>query len=515
MWGVLVGALLLAEGFGAGATGGRGGSVIKVTTLDATGPGSLQEALDTAGPRIVVFDVSGVIEADVITIPHGDLTIAGESAPGAGITIAGQLQAAYQFGTDNIILRHIRVRLTDFAGSGEQGDALQMSRCANVLLDHVSVSFGIDETVDLYEAQNVTVQWSTIESAATMGHPEGMHNYGLINGPDGGRISVHHNLFAHNQNRNPALATGPAEVRNNVVYNVRHAFVHHNPAAGPFSIVGNYFKAGGDDDLFPFFFDDENGGAAADLAYFLEANYIEDPGVFEGNVDDPWQKMVHPSFEFLGLDETYRADTDFDFGHTVTTTPPLDAYDEVLACAGAFPRDAVTLRSVQDTMDGTGMWGANAPADLLEGLMPGTPEPDGDGDGMPDAWEEANDLDPADGTDHGTDVGGGLTAIEAYLQERADELVGSDCAGSDGGSDTGDDGGSSEAEAGDGEASDGEAGGESQGGSADSTSTSGASTGAGTGASEADGGDDGCGCRHVGGSSGVLLLFLGLLRRRR
>lgn len=521
-----------AQGYGAAATGGRGGAVIKVTTLEATGPGSLQEALDTKGPRTIVFDVSGVIAADQIEIPHGDVTIAGQTAPGAGITIDGQLVAAYEFGTDNIVIQHVRVRLTNPSGPGEQMDALQLSRCATVMLDHVSVSFGVDETIDFYEASDVTLQWSTVEQAATEGHPEGEHNYGLIQGPDGARGSYHHNLFAHNQNRNPALATGPSEVRNNVVYNVRHAFVHHNPADGHFSIVGNWFKAGGDDTLFPFFFDDENGGASETLQYYLAGNYIEDPGVYEGLVDNPWAEQVHPTFEDLGLDESYRVDADWDFAgdgyEPIAEDDAATAYDRVLACAGAWPRDAVTLRSLQDTMDGTGSWGAMVPGDLLEGLTPGTPEPDGDGDGMPDAWERGAGLDPADGSDHATMQPSGYTAIETYLAERSDEIMDPACAVGPGGGDesgSGDSGDDATASGNDGTASGND--GTATGGSASASGGSNGEGGTGSagnttmgvdtdGAASEGGGDTGCGCRSAPSHAPWLaVIVFAAIRRRR
>ncbi|MCA9556533.1 MAG: pectate lyase precursor, partial [Myxococcales bacterium] len=298
-----------ARGFGAGATGGRGGQVIKVTTLDATGPGSLQEALNQTGARIIVFDVSGVIEGD-ITIENGDVTIAGQTAPGGGITIAGRLFGRYDTSVGNIIVRHLRVRPTYGGGPGEQFDGAQLSRNRNVILDHLSVSWGVDETIDLYEANDVTVQFTTIEEGATMGHPEGEHNYGLINGPDGHRLTLQHNLFIHQKNRNPAVANGPAEIVNNVAYNVRHGFVHHNPASGPFNIVGNAYLRGPDDDLFPFYFDDENNFTAGDLSYYLADNYIDDPGVFTGTVDNPWSTPFdHPSFEYLAAPESLRSDT--------------------------------------------------------------------------------------------------------------------------------------------------------------------------------------------------------------
>jgi len=154
----LVAALSLAP-----AAGGRGGAVIKVTTLAESGPGSLAEALALPGPRIIVFAVSGIIDlgdpntddvfdesdsSNVLVIAEGDVTIAGESAPGAGITIRGRLYATYDEGVGNIIVRHLRVRPPAWPGAGdggEQYDALRFSVNSQVLVDHVSVSGGVDE----------------------------------------------------------------------------------------------------------------------------------------------------------------------------------------------------------------------------------------------------------------------------------------------------------------------------------------------------------------------------------
>src|SRR5690606_20513761 len=136
-----------------------------VTTLAADGPGSLAAALATEGPRIIVFAVSGVIEADLLEIPHGDLTIAGQSAPGAGITIAGRLYGAYDQNVQNIVIRHLRVIPGPAVGPGAQFDAIQLSRNSRVILDHVTVANGVDETVDMYEARDLTVQWSAIAFA--------------------------------------------------------------------------------------------------------------------------------------------------------------------------------------------------------------------------------------------------------------------------------------------------------------------------------------------------------------
>ncbi len=415
-----------AAGFGANATGGRGGAVLKVTSVGASGPGSLQEALNRPGPRIIVFAVSGVIDADVIEIPHGDLTIAGQTAPGGGITIRGRLNAGD--GTvDNVIIRHIRVRPAYDGSDGQRFDAIQLGRSGNVILDHISASFAVDETIDLFAAHDVTVQWSTIESSAMVGHPEGAHNFGLINGPDGGRISVLLNLFAHHRNRCPALATGPADVRNNVIYNVQNGFVHHNPAKGQFNIVGNYFKVGPSSPLTPYYFDDENDTANPGLGYFLWGNWLDGTRskCRDGAMDNPWRDCTIG----VGRGQEFRSKKEFNFARdTSLYRPPAtlaadDAYATVLAHAGAFPRDVIAQRSVQDVRGGGGGWGDRIPTDLMEGLIPVSAPADTDGDGIPDAWEAARGLDQRNGKDSVALQSSGYTAIEEYVNELANSLV--------------------------------------------------------------------------------------------
>lgn len=413
-----------ATGFGAMATGGRGGRVIKVTNLNASGPGSLQEALSARGARIIVFGVSGVIEPDdYFEIGSGDVTIAGQTAPGGGITLKGRLFASYDDRVGNFIIRHIRVRPEYDGSEGSQFDSIQFSRNHTIILDHVSVGFGIDETMDLYSAKNVTVQWSTIESPTPEpSHEGGDHHYGLINGPDGQYIAVHHNLFAHSNNRNPAIANGPADVLNNVMYDVRIGFVHHNPASGQFRIVGNYFKDGPNATLIPFYFDD---GASNDLKYYVADNWVQGRSeCSEGKLDNPWQQCNNSQDH----GESYRSTTDFDFtqvnGYRATSvTSPQQAYTDIVAKVGAFPRDVVTRTTISNLEAGTGVWGMPLPSDLMEGLTPTTPPTDADNDGMADEWERAHGLDPADGADHTTVMESGYTAIEEYINELAERLI--------------------------------------------------------------------------------------------
>lgn len=406
------------------ASGGRGGQVIKVTTLADSGPGSFREAITTAGPRIIVFAVSGVIESDeVFEIYTGDVTIAGQTAPGGGITIKGRLFGGYDDSVGNMIVRHVRVRPEYDGGEGSQFDAVQFSRNHTLVFDHVSVGFGIDETIDLYSAHNITVQWSTIEDPGTEGHEEGEHNYGMINGPEGQYIAVHHNLFAHAKNRNPAIANGPADILNNVMYDVGVGFVHHNPAGGQFRLIGNFFKDGPSADLVPFYFDDY---ALDGLGYYVADNWVEgdETECSAGELDNPWQQCEN----YQDHDESYRSDTDFDFseedGYRATpVTGAQQAYQDILDKVGAFPRDVVTRRSIEDLQNGTGSWGLPLPSDLMEGLTPTQPPADEDNDGMADSWEMSHGLNPEDGDDHTTVMESGYTAIEEYINELAERLI--------------------------------------------------------------------------------------------
>ncbi|WP_437950499.1 pectate lyase precursor [Sorangium sp. So ce296] len=321
----------------------------------------------------------------------------------------------------------MRVRPVHNGSAGEQFDGAQFSLNSKLILDHVSIAWGVDETLDLYEADDVTVQWSTIESSATTGHPEGVHNYGLINGPDGHRITLHHNLFAHHKARCPAVANGPADIRNNVAYNVRHGFVHHNRASGQFNIVGNAYIKGPSDQLIPFYFD---GSAGAGLKYFLADNFIDDPGKFTGVVDNPWQKpYLHPSFSRLNKPESYRASSQFNFARDVpgyipvTTHRAEDAYRLVLAQAGALPHDVVTKGVLRNIERRDGAWGARYVNNLMEGLTPGTAPADADRDGMADAWERAHGLSSSNANDHSRVMPSGYTAIEEYINELAAALI--------------------------------------------------------------------------------------------
>src|SRR5262245_10509493 len=190
----------------------------------------------------------------------------------------------------------------------------------------------------------MTVQWCTIEESLIGAHPKGRHNYGLISGPNGKRVSIHHTLFAHHSRRCPAIANGPADVRNNVVYNFRDAFHHDNPPNdGGYNVVGNYYKRGpSDPKIFPFCFQ-------GTVSYYLRDNDIDGVGL----VQDPWAEAAKlDGLRYYAMSGR-KADAEFAVPK-VTTHTPVEAFELVLREAGGLPRDAVTWRTVAEVRAGTG-----------------------------------------------------------------------------------------------------------------------------------------------------------------
>jgi pectate lyase len=425
-----------AEGFGAAAVGGRGGRVIKVTTLEASGPGSLQAACEARGPRIVVFEVSGVIRGDV-TIRHPRITIAGQTAPGAGITIEGMLRSrsSRDEKLHDVVVRHLRVRPRRADRKWAGGDCLQLIGIDRLIIDHVSCSWGNDENVDVCNSSNLTIQWCAIEESDTEGHTKGQHNFGMIMGYDGKNATVHHNLFAHHMRRAPLCGLEILDHRNNVIYNMRRGIYWHPPRMNrqrpgkPFraNLVGNYFKAGPDatkkgKDLR---YSAIGGWGAQGAELFLKGNHF----TWHDGAIDPWRT---PLDQGVFEKPQVRADQPWP-APPVETHSAEEAYRLVLAQAGCWPRDVVSRRTVQEVRRGVGSWGRHDPAGgLLEGLKPGKAPVDTDADAMPDAWEKAHGLDPRDAADAQRTVGQGASAddrykgytyIEYYINERADQLV--------------------------------------------------------------------------------------------
>ncbi|HQI43666.1 MAG TPA: pectate lyase, partial [Dysgonamonadaceae bacterium] len=235
-----------AEGFGRYTTGGRGGEVYYVTTLeDDNDEGTLRYAIAQKGPRTIIFNVAGTIFLKSnLRITNGDITIAGQSAPGKGICIAG---GPVTLNSNNIIIRYLRFRVGDKTEG--QPDGLGGSQNKNVIIDHCSISWSVDECCSIYGGENLTVQWCMItESLRTAGHSKGKHGYGAIWG--GSKASFHHNLLAHHESRVPRL--GPhvstqereyVDMRNNVFYNWAGAGCYGGEGM-KVNIVNNYYKPG-------------------------------------------------------------------------------------------------------------------------------------------------------------------------------------------------------------------------------------------------------------------------------
>lgn len=413
-----------AEGFGAISQGGRGGRVIKVTNLNASGSGSLTEACKATGARIVVFDVGGVINAD-IAIRDSNITIAGQSAPAPGITLAGRLFSWPRNKDErlhDIVIRFLRIRPPPT--TGYNGDVVQLPNTERVILDHLSMSWANDEMIDIIYSSEFTLQWSTVEESDPHGHGKGVaHNFALLSAyHDSGNVSIHHNLFAHHSRRIPSLtpeAPGKNnDFRNNVIYNFREGLGHdgHKPAGG-INMVGNYYKRGPSAwRLIPFNFVEEG-------SYYLFGNYFEGTGYFNDyRIQDTslpfWVKEVKKG-QVLKL----AAKTAF-----VSTQSAEEAYKSIFLKAGSFPRDRVTLRTFMEVETGTGRWARRAPAKpsdgwFLSGLERGDKQKDTDGDGMPDEWERQNGLNFLDSLDINTALSSGYSAIETYLHERAEQLL--------------------------------------------------------------------------------------------
>lgn len=421
-----------AEGFGAVAQGGRGGRVLEVTNLNDSGPGSLRAALAAAGPRTVVFRTGGtIVLRSPIRITEPYLTVAGQTAPGGGIAIRNDpvnTGPPLIVETHDVILRFLRVR----PGPSDRPtcclDGLQIGQGARaVIIDHGSFSWAVDEVLDAwYDAREITVQWSIVaEGLNRSSHEKGRHSRGLLFGGEGGDYSIHHNLFAHNAQRNPLLApgTGIADVVNNVIYDPQSYVSHLDDSHGTVRVnyVGNLFLPGPRTNFptLPLFALDavSHPAGAGGFRLYLRGNLDE---LHRPDEALPEALAVEPADRRHLTDERHPAPL-------VRTTSAARAFAEVLARAGATlpERDAVDARIVREVRERTGTL-VDHPEEVggWPALARGTAPTDADHDGMPDDWERREGLDPYDPADRNGDRDGdGYTNLEAYLNEVAGDLA--------------------------------------------------------------------------------------------
>lgn len=408
-----------AEGAGRFAQGGRGGQVLFVTNLEDSGPGSLRAAIETKGPRTILFRVSGTIKlAKPLVIREGRVTIAGQSAPGDGITLRDhRLEVA----ADDVVIRYIRSRLGD--ESKTESDAVWIGRGRRIILDHVSASWSVDETLSASARYtdpdagfyDLTVQWSIISESLTHSlHAKGEHGYGsLIRGGRGSKISFHHNLWANHAARMPRPGNydgpevdplGPVfDFRSNVFYNWggdRSGYNADKATLAKYNFVDNAYVAG-----------PQSGKPIA----FHESNMLA-KAYFAGNSmngtipADPWSLVTGAS------PEGYRLTAPVEVA-PVAPDPAAHAYDRVLASAGASKaRDAVDARVVAGVRNRTGVQ-IDSQRDVGGWpMLMGLPAPhDSDEDGMPDAWERSHGLDPKAADGNGDRDRDGFTNLEEWL----------------------------------------------------------------------------------------------------
>jgi len=439
-----------AEGYGGFSLGGRGGKVYLVTTLEdylpaerpgrkegTIGqasdrypdgralpgypaipkedpiPGSLREAVEAEGPRIVMFAVSGTIELKApLNIRNPHLTIVGHTAPGEGVQIRNWWFSIY---THDVVMRYLRVRVGDIKGPGnmprvlgDQTQALDFTGM-NILVEHCEFAYANDQIVNirayhpghaaLFPTGTVrvssTFQWNYVYGGLQRSvHEKGNHSMSYaFNGY--GYLSLHHNLTAHSRWRNPRIATLATDWRNNTLYNYDHAGYGSDPDFLKINYVGNVQKRGNQNLAF------KAGGSVA--AHFHGSDNIGVGPVFvaprSSIMDEPWNAMP------------------------VKTDPANVAHEKVLAYGGAdLPVRDVITRSVTDNVrNNTG----NIPGttdDWLHGgyatYKPARPAPDADRDGMPDWWEKKYGLDSNDAADNAGDKDkDGYTNVEEFIND--------------------------------------------------------------------------------------------------
>lgn len=460
-----------AEGFGRYVSGGRGGKVYHVTNLEDSGTGSLRWAISQNGSRTIVFDVSGTIHLkSVLNIKGGNLTIAGQTAPGDGICIADypvSIQA------NNVILRYLRFRLGNkyvTENGADSWDGLGGMDQQDIMVDHCSVSWSIDECLSIYGVKNSTVQWCiSSQSLQDAGHSKGAHGYGGNWGGSG--VTYHHNLMAHHESRVPRL--GPRyttqlderlDMRNNVLYNWAGNGCYGGEAM-KVNIVNNYYKPGPGTAQISAVRQRRIAGIGIRTSQYVKTYPAYQPtehiwGKFyvDGNVNSKYSDVTNDNWTYGIYNQITNSDNDNLFTATtkdtiklsqpidfvyVTTHTATDAYKKVLAYAGCcLTRDDVDQLIINDTQNGlathTGSGNHNGMIDSQEDNKPvdadanwsawptlnSTEAPvDTDGDGMPDSWETANGLDPNNAKD-GSIVGeDGYTNLENYLNSIVAEIT--------------------------------------------------------------------------------------------
>lgn len=446
-----------ADGAGKYTTGGAGGTVYIVTSLaDDGSEGTFRWAINQKGTRTIVFAVDGIIELQKpLRVNNGDLTIAGQTAPGDGICLKNY---TFSIQADNVIVRFIRSRMgVDIKQKGD--DAMNgIKNHQNIIIDHCSMSWSTDECATFYNNRNFTLQWCIIsESLANSIHEKGAHGYGGIWG--GQTATFHHNLLVHHTNRTPRLCgsryTGKPEEEkvdlfNNVIYNYgsdgayageggSYNFINNYYKPGPFSATKGSFKR-----LFTAYADDGTNKNEAGVhgIFYFNGNYMDPTcskltdkqkeALYKVNRDNAYGLVIKKDF---APEKKLLSSKAFNIAERTSLQSAKKAYKDVLEYAGAsYRRDIIDKRIVEETRKGNytyeGSHGSTNGMIDQPSDVGGWPEyksevtlVDTDGDGMPDEWENKNNLDPndpADGTKYS--LSPEYTNLEVYMNNLVNHL---------------------------------------------------------------------------------------------
>lgn len=429
-----------AEGFGKYTKGGRGGKVYKVTNLHDDGEGSFRAAATAKHPRIIVFEVSGTIHLKSRLDISKNVTIAGQTAPGDGICLADY---PVSLAGDNIIVRYLRFRMGDryqnkgMINGGGSDDAFGGNGRKSIIIDHCSISWSTDELMSVYRGDSTTLQWNILSEPLNYSyHFETgdkdfeKHGYGGIWG--GQHLTAHHNLFVHCNSRNPRFngaRLGATEelvdFRNNVIYNWGHNNIYGGEA-GNYNIVNNYYKYGpSTNQNVKNRIVNPSKGTAGIGKFYVAGNFVNEAEDVTSNNE----LGVHLDKKSTDLEKQQAlVKTPFDVINLPEKSAVL-AYNDVLKWAGAsFRRDTLDQRIIKNVKKRTGKL-----IDVQGGFKHGTsyeetrnawpylkskkPKKDTDGDGMPDAWESKNGLNPFVNDASLKSLNLGYTNIEVYINQ--------------------------------------------------------------------------------------------------
>ncbi|MEN2398984.1 T9SS C-terminal target domain-containing protein [Flavobacterium sp. MC2016-06] len=424
-----------AEGYGRFAVGGRGGKVVEVTNLNDDGPGSLRDAINQEiGPKTIVFNVSGNIKlASRLVANQPYITIAGQTAPGEGITIT---RAPIGLTGNDGVVRFLKVRI----GGGTTFDGMGLTGANVSIIDHCSISWTIDESFSSRGAHNITLQRTLISEALNVaGHdkyPVGkMHGFAATIGGDIG--SFHHNLLAHNYGRNWSIGgglngdgyySGRLDIRNNVVYNWGHRTT--DGGANEVNFVNNYYKPGASTDIFVALNAQHEGVGKGMQRYYFDGNIM--PGYFTEKNQEKGRIMTISNKEIVKY-ETF-VNKPF-FESFVTTQSAEAAYKNVLSDVGANQPflDQHDIRMIDETLKGSFTFKGSKSG--LGGLIDNEADQGGwpdfksetrsadwdtDHDGLPNWWEKEHNLNvnssAGDFSDANLDADkDGFTELDNYL----------------------------------------------------------------------------------------------------